>query len=417
MLQKGMALCVSLATYGVYAYCFATRDFSVLPGLAALIGVHCIADLPFARGDMVLHHLFCLGIAVPICRSDGSDSLTTYMLVYMSAELSTVFLVLRNAVPGIKWRNVFNVLFAATFFATRVAAFYVYVVANPAFHKAIYAWAFNTQPVWIGTRCVEYGCIYVCTYGLFLLNLYWMMRIVKKAAKRFFVGHKMDGKLWNEFVTKYAVCLHFIMGMVMYRDLSIGYKRIEMASIGFLMLTSYYYHNSVEQAIRDERGKNMDVLDGDIIVYYLADTAAIFMRSAAYMVMITGVLPPWSNRPVQILSLLGILGVHYDYFFQYFDFVVRLKEGGGRFLVDEPEEYVKRAVSWYKGVPIGLSTAYIMVTMGSLEWATAKGTAFVLIALTMYVRPLYDYNHTLAHVFMLAQAYVMMAAVAAVNHM
>ena len=418
-IQNIMALGMSLLTYCTYASCYFMRDYSALPRLVAMIGLHCVADLPFAKNEMILHHLFCLGIIAYLLVTPFTEGMVPFIMAYTASELSTVFLVFRNRMSTHRWpvaRALNDLLFVASFFACRVVLFYTHIIANKDFHASIYAWSATRTAIPLG-----YVCLYVCTYGLFILNLYWFVLILKKAAKRLGAQgstpeRERANKLRNEFITKYSMTLHCMLAATLYRPVTTHYKWLEMASVGALTATSYLYHNSVERATRDcpvsSSAVDVNVLDDSIVTRYLADIAAIYVRSSAYLVMITAALPPWPLPSVQIAALVCTVFVHADYCCRYFEFVLSLKECGETFLIDEPDPYKTNAISWRMGVPIGLSTVYIMLTMGSLEWAMAKGTAFVLIALGMYLRPLYDFNHAFVHVLILAQAYVMIASVA-----
>jgi len=101
--------------------------------------------------------------------------------------------------------------------------------------------------------------------------------------------------------------------------------------------------------------------------------------------------------------------VHADCLRHYIHFLWEMCGRGDTFLLEEPAEghYKTEIISILMGWPVGISTLFLMVVSGSVEYAAAKCVVFVLLCMAMWVKPLYDYNHLYVHALLLVQTGVM----------
>ena len=145
------------------------------------------------KNDMRIHHVFvCIFIgalsiyhAVPSLDSDARHVLMTAML---STEISTMFLTIMPlfrigsdavVVRGLSILN--QALFVASFVYYRLYHYTVYLLWNGAVHKYIYNEIFYMDhPVSTAVYCV----VEMAIFGMWILNLYWLVYIVRKSLRR-----------------------------------------------------------------------------------------------------------------------------------------------------------------------------------------------------------------------------------------
>lgn len=165
--------CVYLGISLCSSFCVMT-DFYVKP-CSTMVGVLCLMDVYFVKKkDMLLHHMFVLGMLHAVNDHDDVENMTKLISVVMSSEIPTIFLTLNNlfenACPA-SVKNMNKLAFVSTFVYYRIYNYSYYLLLDKDIHTKILIHANNK---------FEYWEIYIALYGLFMLNLYWACLIFKK---------------------------------------------------------------------------------------------------------------------------------------------------------------------------------------------------------------------------------------------
>jgi hypothetical protein len=164
--QSFHGLAVSLfSAYGVYQQ-WVYHDSCILLHNSNVVLWQLVFDFFFInRFEMLLHHILSIGII-----GFYQYYLTHLPLIYISAlastEISTIFLILDKALPKY---SINKILFVASFFYFRIYLFSKYLLLDSFFHESIHLYS-------IGATAVFYFCL----TGLFSLNVYWAIAILKK---------------------------------------------------------------------------------------------------------------------------------------------------------------------------------------------------------------------------------------------
>ena len=134
------------------------------------IALTCLIDFCFVKKkDMVLHHLFVLGMVHYLNTHDieNNRELITHV---MSSEISSIFLILNNLLQPGRLKTANQVAFVSTF------AYYRIYNYTPVFQMTFYQLARNKYEMWE---------VYTSIYGAFVLNVYWGGLIARKALGAF----------------------------------------------------------------------------------------------------------------------------------------------------------------------------------------------------------------------------------------
>ena len=419
LFQNIVSFSVSLYTYvSLYYYWSGEKDIETLRNLAWIIIAQCAVDLPLAQNEFILHHILTaaqIGLQLYNLQWPSPIHVQTTILVFLSAELSTVFYVLRNVSPN---KNNFfmrmnDACFIFTFLGTRGYLMYTYVVANETYYNMLhhYAWMVDeTRSVFlnIGMTVVLHGI----TWTFFGLNLYWCTLICKKLAKQ--LGAKgttdHDRKIQIqhcESIVKWGGVAQLAILLSVYKNIT-GAVRLDISGVCFLAITTYGYHSALEKLLKITGSDwNINVLRDDVVDSYLMDIIMIHVRVPLYLISLVYQVAP-NNTGTWFCMFVCCL-LHGWGIIEYLTFIFELFVGSDTFLLEEPEEgqYKTDIISAFMGWPIGCSTLFVICMSSSVEYSAAKATIFVLLCLAIRIRPFYDYNHVYVHALLLVQTWLL----------
>lgn len=139
---------------------------------------HFVVDIVFATPIIKFHHvlgILCFAVKYG-CAMKPEDDWHILKNLYKT-EISTFFYVFKLWTPKsatvLYWTN--SALFAATFFKFRIYDFYNQIIANPTHYELMEKYIANSWVKAVG--------LYTSTYGLYALNMYWVVHIFRQAYK------------------------------------------------------------------------------------------------------------------------------------------------------------------------------------------------------------------------------------------
>ena len=150
------------------------------------IVIYCLIDIFFARPVIILHHIFVfLMWTVKYSYLLDMSRFSTIIITLLNTEISTIFLVFKSLfkntnISFLQKLAIYNdLLFVITFMKYRVYDFHVNIVQNPNTYELI-----EPNDIW---KTIH---IYSGICGIYLLNLYWGVYILKKVYCTIFYHRK-----------------------------------------------------------------------------------------------------------------------------------------------------------------------------------------------------------------------------------
>jgi hypothetical protein len=143
------------------------------------VGGFCIFDLYFVikikKIDIIIHHLFVITMIYFLFLSKVDNTVKILVIKpLLSTEISTNFLILKNTLSANRFPSkvvlINNLLFVATFLYYRIFNFFIKIIISK---EVFYIMA--TDFTWL-----QQFFLFFSIYGLFTLNLYWSVLILKK---------------------------------------------------------------------------------------------------------------------------------------------------------------------------------------------------------------------------------------------
>jgi len=162
------------------SFCCIINNFYIIP-CSNIVGIICIIDFYFVKKkDMLLHHIFVLGMLHYINNHNTIEYRENLVTIVLKTEISTIFLITKNLLDtsnNIIFKNINNIAFIITFFYYRIYNYGYYLILNKHINTIIHNYSKNN---------FEYLEIYLCIYGLFILNLYWLSLIFNKLKEKMY---------------------------------------------------------------------------------------------------------------------------------------------------------------------------------------------------------------------------------------
>lgn len=133
--------------------------------------------------ESALHHSFVILFGTFLFSYEMKfDDYLFLLIPILATEISTLFLILKTWMEQFDmtktiWFTINNVLFFTSFFITRIYFFTVYVIANPQTYSMITKYT--------GDSIIAKFHVYTGLVGLFCLNVYWLVVMIKILSKNF----------------------------------------------------------------------------------------------------------------------------------------------------------------------------------------------------------------------------------------
>jgi len=411
-----MSISISLYTYyTVYQY-FVNNDPQYISSNLYLVVGHCISDLLLInenisnRMELYMHHIVSVGlITFQLYYEPPTNNF--YPCISLCVELSSLFLVLKIWLKDWSkgWRNwisqLNNALFLFTFFYTRVYLFSSYFFFD---RKLATIVSPNTNNI------MGFTWYYGSLYGFYGLNMYWWLVICKIFFKKI-KNLELFSIIHCERALEYSYFSSLIYSLVTYST-TVSFVSFGSSEIGYIFLfdifgqsllvvSSYYYHGELrKRLVQKAPSTSVDVLeDNGVLWVYLDDIMCINIRT--FLCAFTNLNLFYNDDTIQLrYFLIGFsLICHLITMYNYIKFIVNLKVKNETFALDEPITYKTYIINLLIGVPILVDNLLIIYNTDDYIIRTGLVFAFMMLALVSYVRPAYQANHLLIHIFLFIQ--------------
>jgi len=177
--------------YLFFSVCCSYSAFTqtLLIPMTYFVGASCSLDIVlhitrirYMRSDMFLHHI-CALLIVAFCHNhfplvetiDQQKNTITLITQIISSEISTIFLVLSKIIREKRWIGIIQILFISTFTYYRLYKYTFYVIMNLQTTFFI---------IYISKNEMHCLSMFYAIYGLYFINIYWFVLIVKKIVKK-----------------------------------------------------------------------------------------------------------------------------------------------------------------------------------------------------------------------------------------
>jgi hypothetical protein len=238
-----------------------------------LFPLYCIIDLCVFQLtlDKKIHHY--LGILICLSLYINKEQNIIYFITNyeISTEISTFYLIMKEEVEKLNSRNtknkillhICNCLFIFYFIYYRIINFFK--IQDKVLSEC---WKFNYIPIFL-----------VSFYGLFLLNLFWGVLILKKIYKLSFRNeNKIQSEKNIKIICSYSNCImlpYILYHMYFYNERK-RYILYDILNIS-IMISSNLYHKNCFQNI--QKYGFYSIFDKNIIFYYNLDTFLIKLNN------------------------------------------------------------------------------------------------------------------------------------------
>lgn len=235
---------------------------------SAFMTVYLVGGCFVDEGSMLIHHILCIFMfAFRFIYDRDYEPFHATMLIMINCEYSSFFYngwpILNDLIERYRpdmantaltkyGKIAFKIGFFVTFVKFRIWDIGAKIVLNP----ASYSW----QPSIFGDNWIPYVYYNVNVFAFYLLNLYWVLLIIKKTVGS--IVANFNTHLWCEYFTQYSCSLSFIFAFIVYywSGLFDIPAVIHCHGLLFLMVGSYLYHRSLYLKIKQD-GESIDCLE------------------------------------------------------------------------------------------------------------------------------------------------------------
>lgn len=249
----------TLTSLNIYYYYI---DQKYLIYSVPFILTHFCIDLFFCKNDIKIHHI--LGIILILCKySTNLEYNKIIILTLYKTEISTFFYLFRiyaknNYFP----KNIilFNdICFFFTFLKFRIIDYYLNIIINP------YIYLFM-------------DIYFFALYGLFALNLYWFLIIIKILCKSI-INYFSEIKILiiSHKLLSYIFFLNIFISCYVYLFLQSHVYLFDIIGILILSCNNYFYHNKMHNIL--SKDYIVEITSDKIMKLLLNYKSSIHIRS------------------------------------------------------------------------------------------------------------------------------------------
>jgi hypothetical protein len=413
--------CLAIVSYAAYA--LFTRDIPLYLRVGKIIQWQCIFDMLLCSPELVIHHLFAIGILHPFLTTPGIEMHThNEMSTILSTELSTIFLVLRNIIPT-KYKTmttVNNAIFIATFFYTRLYTYSTQLIYSEHVHYRFTTYFSPSKSM----------LLFTSMYGLYFLNIYWAAIILKTLVKQY--KPIMPTFQQCESIIKYMYFTSPVASLVLYRPFTNHIYLFDIVGQGMLAVSSYEYHNAASRHLPDK-----NVLDQDLLWLYINDVLLIHVRCFFCILTNTNLYTSLTkNLPIMHLQMGKVyfsLIAHTSSMYNVVKYLFTLhlcryksptssafisdkdnccpapetcevvKTDNHILTINGDDAYKMLPIQFFQGFPILLDSLIVAFSTNSLTHRNNMLVITALICINGKVSPFYHMNHLVFHALLLLQ--------------
>ena len=175
-----------ISIFSIFALCnyYITNDVFFLSSTVNVIFFQLSYDIfLWHSNESALHHFFVILFGTFLFYYEMKfDDYFFLMIPILATEISTLFLVLKIWMEQFDmkktiWFTINNVFFFVSFFITRIYIYTAYIIANPQTYSMISKYT--------GDSIIAKFHVYTGLVGLFCLNVYWLVLMIKILSKQF----------------------------------------------------------------------------------------------------------------------------------------------------------------------------------------------------------------------------------------
>ena len=404
--QNVNSMCMIIST--TYLYFADSMDYCY-----NIIFTYLIIDLMFSQTESTIHHILIL-LMLTCKQAYGYSDADVNIIIkpFIKTEISTFFLTLKmlyedNVNDALKKTkiatiasNVNDALFLITFIKTRMWDLLYDTILNPEMHQII-------QPP-LQDSIIRNVHFHTGFYGIYLLNLYWFVKILKKVYKDVVV------KTQYAWLNTQAIAEE-VLPWTMFLSANLHFVGTwDLVGTVTLAIASYIYHGRKRDIFRSGKDViivNNILVDGmnnavnDASTEFFFDAAAIHLKSFLSLVAIG------SNRGSTSAM------IHILCFFaskMYATQQVRVVY----YLNETPDSHAQTFINVMNVcviVPALYDLTHIIAETDDIVIKTQIGMTIVAIGLVLKLKPLYNLNHIVVHILVIMQSWAVASAIIAKN--
>ena len=261
--------------YLLYYYLFDNTYTNMIDYCGLIIfPVYCIIDLIFytLSFDKKIHHFFGFLLCLSVFLNKDKFQEEIYFIANfeIATEISTFFLIIKdefelyNNTKSIFY-NINNLIFTLTFLYLRVFQFFN-------IHKQIIEIGYN----------INYNYIYYFSvFGLFYLNIYWSLIVLKKIFKM--LNLKYNQPIYSRYICSFTNLIY--IPMLMYHNYVVKTQKEKNFTDNYLYfylfniilsLSSYSYHSTCYKSLKKHNRCNL--FNANIFYKYEIDTISCHLN-------------------------------------------------------------------------------------------------------------------------------------------
>jgi len=356
-----------------------------------VIGVHAMVDF-FAtkKIDLKIHHLCVIGLLFYnyTYKVHSKDSFT-YFNSLLKTEISSIFYVLKYYLPkkkGIQITN--NLLFFLTFLKYRIIDNYKEIIEpNSIFNLII--------PNYSSDNICMTSIILFSIYGLYLLNLYWVLIIIKMLYKSIISIYKnINTDLLCHYICSYIHFINIPLAVFNYSRHTNDKYMYDVFGIYILSIFSFLYHYDIYRKLLEKKIESYENPDKTNIVLFINDSIAIHTRS--FFTVITSYY--YNNELLTVVCLSSIF-----HLFSLYNIIINIFN-----LLGIDDSYNKE-IFYIIHNSISMLSITIDILLVFINSNIDVGIPFllvnILIGLLFVVEPFYKLNFVGFHLLLLFQNY------------
>lgn len=349
--------------------------------------------LPINKIDTIIHHILTICTISYVLFTDAIDLNTNFYStkIFLLTETSSIFLGISQVLKKSYIGTISQILFVLLFFKTRIYDYIYKILLNPYFYESL------------GNENFQRNWQYMCTYGLFSLQLYWGCIILKVISKPFFKNLKQS---ISENILRYTYFINFITTATSYTFLLGSNENkliygdaafLDVVGNGLLSISSYYFHNNYYESLI-QNNNLYSIANTKHKNYLLLDIATIDIRVLTQYLSHMSMHQIYSQTHINYaifyiaLSLIQISAIDTIYYYH-----IRSKK--------QFTDNTILLLNLLMGIPpaIGILASTYNIPENDIILNTFM--QILLTGFVLHIQPLYNFSQIMVHLLMCLNNY------------
>lgn len=398
--KKITTFIIALLTSSSISMYYVTRKMYLLEILPYLIFGYLFCDSFVTKGAPMIHHICGLICSYNSIKyfSKGCEQL--HFLTIFNTEISTVFLIIKDWMDEYNFKknvttiilyNINDLLFLSSFFKLRIYDFYN-LFQNPETYKIVNGYT-KENPI-------TNASVYIGLYGLFIINIYWFSIICKKLYKQIIIKFVpiINNKRVSEFILTFSFFVNFYIAYLKYFLYMSEYHFFDLFGIFLLSFASGNYHYSKYRYLK--HNSLINVTSNELLEPFIYDKYAIQLRS--FLALTTISLIRETSRKFIYLSVC----YHAISLANFNMNIIKTLFTNKQIVYDESDDSKKiiKKLDTISTIPCLIDTLMIICYhTNKYELKAELIIITAVIGLILSVKPFYNLNHVLLHLFLILQ--------------